>query len=519
MSLTEPSSETHLLQYRKSFLLLRWLLIILGSYLTLFPRLGSPTFLAVFGFAIAFAATNLGASIIRPNLFNERFVQNAIKAADIIFVAVTCFLLRGQDTYLYLSFIGVFLLAFVWRDLKVLLFGIFVVSVLSGIFVAYRMFWDNLNAAFVPEQITPTTSDFEQFAFLSMFFLVSLFYLFLTEQMQRHAAMSTTILEEKQRAEVTVEIACALSSSVNSHAILSLIARRLCDVMGASDCTLGRVDSQRKAIEVVATYPEQNAVKVTVDIAVYAELSKAYETGEVVFVSSLNGDRAERAAVAAPMLVDDAVIGLIHLKFAKVRKALSGPDNRFLQVMSGTAASALLSAQLFEEVEHRARTDFLTNLPNHWFFQSQLSNELARAQRYNHPLSLMIVDLDFLKTVNDRFGHPSGDMVIRGIGETIRKACRESDFAARYGGEEYTVILPETTLEEAVRVAERVRAMIAAHEFTGIGTVTASIGVANFPINALGKEDLIRIADHALYVAKNSGRDRVSYFTYQLITQ
>src|SRR5947207_15998933 len=124
------------------------------------------------------------------------------------------------------------------------------------------------------------------------------------------------------------------------------------------------------------------------------------------------------------------------------------------------AANSLLNAHLFEEVEHRSLTYFLTRLPNHRFFQTTLSIELGRAQRHNHPLSLLIIDLDFLKEVNDRFGHPSGDLVIRTIAETIRSTCREIDFAARYGGEEFTVILPETPLAGAIQVADRIRERI-----------------------------------------------------------
>src|SRR5262249_42538220 len=132
------------------------------------------------------------------------------------------------------------------------------------------------------------------------------------------------------------------------------------------------------------------------------------------------------------------------------------------------------------------------------------------------PLSLLMIDLDFLKSVNDRFGHPSGDLVIRTIAETIRKSCREIDFAARYGGEEFTVILPDTTVSGAVQAADRIRENVAAQQFPGIGNITASIGVSNYPVNALSKEDLIRVADQALYVAKKDGRDRVGHFDFQM---
>ena len=148
-----------------------------------------------------------------------------------------------------------------------------------------------------------------------------------------------------------------------------------------------------------------------------------------------------------------------------------------------------------------------------------MSVELARAQRHNHPLSLLIIDLDFLKEVNDKFGHPSGDMVIRRVAETIRGSCREIDFAARYGGEEFTVILPETPQAGAIQVADRIRERISSEHFSRIGNVTASVGVSNYPVNALTKEDLIRVADKALYIAKNGGRDRVAYFNYQMMTR
>ena len=97
--------------------------------------------------------------------------------------------------------------------------------------------------------------------------------------------------------------------------------------------------------------------------------------------------------------------------------------------------------------------------------------------------------------------------------------CRNFDFAARYGGEEFAVILPETPLEGAIQTAERIRERISLIEFSGVGHITASIGIANYPVNALGKEDLIRVADRALYIAKNNGRNRVAYFNYQLVAR
>jgi diguanylate cyclase (GGDEF)-like protein len=243
-------------------------------------------------------------------------------------------------------------------------------------------------------------------------------------------------------------------------------------------------------------------------------LKQAHQSRKLLFLPHAK----PHALIAVPMVAQDAVLGLIYIRSRRFGSELSETTVPFFEVMASSAANAFRNAQLFEEVEHRAQTDFLTGLPNHRFFQTALSR-IGRAQRHNHPLSLLIVDLDFLKDVNDRYGHPSGDMVIRTVAGIIHGSCRDIDFAARYGGEEFTVILPETSLNGAIQAADRIRERIAAQQIVGIGNITASIGVSNYPVNALGKEDLIRVADQALYVAKHGGRDRVAYFNYQMITR
>jgi diguanylate cyclase (GGDEF)-like protein len=325
-------------------------------------------------------------------------------------------------------------------------------------------------------------------------------------------------MEEKRRADVMFEITRSISSSLNTQEVLYLIVTRLSEVFGARDCSIVRVDAQTRTAKMVVKSAEPKLPETNIDLEQYPELLQAFDTQEIVFVSSLTRG-ANQSVVAVPMRVKNSVLGLIYLRLNQNWLKISEGDDRFFRVMSATAANALRNAEMFEEMEHRARTDFLTGLPNHRSFQATLSTELGRAQRHNHPLSLLIIDLDFLKEVNDKFGHPAGDMVIRAIAETICKGCREFDVAARYGGEEFTVILPETPLEDASLVAERIREMIAEYNFPGVGTITASIGVSNFPVNALGKEDLIRVADQALYVAKNNGRDKVAFFNYQLITR
>jgi len=487
-------------EHRRSFFSLRWLVVILASYLTLFSHLSSANFPVLFVFMLLFAATNVAIVFVPTAWFSSSSGQRAISICDLFFVTITFYLLRIPGTYLYLAFILIFALAVIWSELKVVLFSLLVVSVLFGLFNYFRI------------QQFEFAVNMEQFLTLSLFFVVSMFYVFLSRQLKRDARLSMDVLEEKRNAEIMVEITRGLSSSLKTQDVLRVVGNRLREVLDAVECSIIGIDPKTgDAAEMVRTQGSESSDR-KVDLAAVPELKEAYDGRKMIF-----RDVGEQSVAVVPMIAQDNVLGLIYVIGRNTGRPVSERTIRFFEIMASTAANALRNAQLFEEVEHRARTDFLTGLPNHRYFQATLSAELGRAQRHSHPLSLLIIDLDYLKIVNDRFGHPSGDMVIRAVAETIRLGCRDFDFAARYGGEEFTVILPETPLPGAILVADRIREKIAQVEFAGIGRITASVGVSNFPLNALSKEDLIRAADQALYIAKNGGRDRVAYFNYQLV--
>ncbi len=491
------------LEHRKAFLLLRWLLIVLASYLTLFSYLGTDRFNLIFGLAVFFSLTNLAFTLAPQLQFEGRTFQNTIAAIDVVLVATTLYLLRDEATPLYIAFFSIFLLTLIWRDFKLVFFSIFLVGLLFGLFRNFVLFGFQLDVSF------------EDFLTQALFFVVSIFYVFLAERMKLDAVLSSAVLEEKQYAEAMVEITRAVSSSLNSGEVLFEIASRTREVLNAIECSIIRVDAKTNRGYIMVKSSDPTIRDVEVDLKDNPELQEAYDSRRILVAPHAK----PHGLVAVPMISRDTVLGLIHVRADGLDRSLSDANLRFFEVMASTVANALRNAQLFEEVEHHARTDFLTGLPNHRFFQATLSAELGRAQRHNHQLSLLIIDLDFLKEVNDRFGHPSGDKVIRSVADTIRSSCREFDFAARYGGEEFTVILPETPLSGAIQLADRIRERIAAEYFPGIGSITASIGISNYPVNALTKEDLIRVADQALYVAKNGGRDRVAYFNYQMVTR
>jgi len=159
--------------------------------------------------------------------------------------------------------------------------------------------------------------------------------------------------------------------------------------------------------------------------------------------------------------------------------------------------------------EEAAFTDHLTGLANRRRFERQLEREVARMERYGHPFSLLMIDIDRFKDLNDSFGHDAGDDAIRRLSKVLREGTRGIDLAARIGGEEFAVLLVETSKEGGLEVAERLRAAIKVLEIPNAHYITASFGVAECPRDAQTAADVLKAADVALYEAKRNGRDRV----------
>ncbi len=180
--------------------------------------------------------------------------------------------------------------------------------------------------------------------------------------------------------------------------------------------------------------------------------------------------------------------------------------------LAGQAVVALENARLHRMVERQALVDGLTGLANRRQADEALASELARTERLGGPVGLILADVDDFKAVNDRFGHPTGDLVLRDLAETLRENVREIDTAARWGGEEFALILPGTDLEGAAQVAERIRVALAEKEMTSVDGaplhVTASFGVATSG-STTTVQQLVEAADEALYRAKRAGKDRV----------
>lgn len=231
---------------------------------------------------------------------------------------------------------------------------------------------------------------------------------------------------------------------------------------------------------------------------------------QVIFTKTANLKDA-KSALVLPLIVRENPMGTLVLA-ANRTGAFPTAARQTLQVLANQLASALANAAAVKRLEELATIDGLTGCLNKRAFNEEFEKRLKSAERFKHNLTLIVTDIDHFKSVNDTYGHATGDVVIRRLGELLRESKRETDVVARFGGEEFCILCEETDTEGALLLAERIREELAATVFPtekGRLQVTCSLGVASFPKNAKTQQALFEASDQALYAAKRSGRNKV----------
>ena len=222
-----------------------------------------------------------------------------------------------------------------------------------------------------------------------------------------------------------------------------------------------------------------------------------------------------QSLICLPLIVKEEAIGVINISNKKDGKFFNQDDLDFMGALANQAAIAISNAKLYE----LAITDSLTGLFIRRHFEYLFDTEIKRSARYKHSISLLMMDIDNFKNINDSYGHQMGDEMLKKISDVIKKTIRKIDMPCRFGGEEFTLILPETNKVNSRKIAERLRERIA--EITAKTKAgetispTISIGIANFPVDGQDKEELIGHADEALYFAKEKGKNCVAEYGEQ----
>ncbi len=219
-----------------------------------------------------------------------------------------------------------------------------------------------------------------------------------------------------------------------------------------------------------------------------------------------------KVSLCLPMMGQGEILGLFYL-YSDHPDSLDENKRQLAQTVSEQVSLAITNLQLREKLQNQSICDPLTGLYNRRYLEESLVQEIHRAQRHQHSVGVMMIDIDHFKRFNDTFGHDGGDAVLTEVGKLLKANLRGSDIACRYGGEEMTLILPEASLEHTYKRAEEIRQLIKQinieYKRQSLGTITASLGVACFPQHGITGDTVIKSADSALYQAKKQGRDQV----------
>jgi len=334
----------------------------------------------------------------------------------------------------------------------------------------------------------------------------------------------------EQDKEITLinRLTTIITSSVSIQEIFEGFAQELKQIVDVDWAAIALVDGDEVCLSalsgtIVSPWQrgEKIALKGTGTEWVCRERKSSYETDLARYhrfwTDEYYSKQGIRSIVYLPLAIKDQGIGSLVLASLKPN-AYSQRQIRLLEQVALQIATPIENAQLYARAEQRARIDELTGLFNRRHFEERLKEEIGRHSRYGDLFCLLLLDLDNFKAYNDIYGHPAGDILLNQIGKIIKGSVRSVDQAFRYGGDEFTVVLPQAAVDDAYVVAERVRVQIARGMEQKEIAVTCSVGVASYPADGVISGELVTVADTALYYAKRTGGNRV-YLSSKILSE
>ncbi len=332
---------------------------------------------------------------------------------------------------------------------------------------------------------------------------------------------SLDLAHSLQYIEAFSQIGQALTSSLDKKVVLQVILQKVTTLFHPSSWALYLVDEKTQilGIEILINQPGINRMEpIKMDESLAGHVFKSnqsllYNQSKPILPIKVHKDIS--TSMICLLKSRGRTLGLIELNRLQNDKLpnYNEHDLKLLNVFADFAAISIENAKIFEKIEELTIKDDITELYNSRHLHHLIDTELNRAIRYHKEFSMIFFDLDRFKMVNDTWGHIHGSELIREVGQIVKAKIRDVDHGARYGGDEFVVLLPETNKKDAVMIAERLRSTIENHQFLkhkGLSIqFTASFGVANYPSDASSKEDLIKMADDAMYKVKHTSKNKV----------
>ncbi|ABA88426.1 response receiver sensor diguanylate cyclase [Syntrophotalea carbinolica DSM 2380] len=328
-----------------------------------------------------------------------------------------------------------------------------------------------------------------------------------------------------------LELTEIISVTRNPKRILSIIVERMIETIDVSRCSIIGINDFGELLVIASSdLPENKEIKL--NLKRYPEIEKALSTQRPIVVQDVKSnplmksvrenikDLPDNSIFVVPIVKKQNVIGTFFLRTASpLKDGITDRIFKLCQIIASISGNALENAMIFESMETNKKLleelsvrDSLTQLYNHQYYHTRFEEEFSRAQRYDLPLSCIFFDIDDFKKINDRYGHLTGDMVLRQIARLIKKLLRKSDISARYGGEEFAICLPNTGTDSANQFAERLLVLIRELSIQQLKGehVTVSMGTSTYMNNNVASyRELIQLADKAMYQAKESGKNRI----------
>ncbi|HEX7262848.1 MAG TPA: diguanylate cyclase [Candidatus Dormibacteraeota bacterium] len=477
----------------------RWIfLVVLAALVNLTPLTDAHSKITVDIALGIWAAMNLFVTVVLAKGFRpgKQFSLTTM-TLDIFFAAGLVYLSNGFNSPYFLALF----LSVITNAVR---FGA-TASVISAVFIAFIYLF--VGGSFTPATLTSNgNSRLSALGIVFLFLVVALATGYMTRELERERRQA---VQRAAQADLLRELSASISSETDIKDVFSVMVANALQMTGAGQGSM--VLASPDGLSVVATAKLKQALNSGPEVLDDTQLVQVARSGEASF-------SADHLSMVVPMASGAGVTALMSLR--RPERQFSNQDLFAVSALSGSSAVALANALRYHHSTQEATTDSLTGLYNIRELHRRLDAAFARSDRTTASISLLLIDFDHFKSVNDELGHQHGDLVLQLGARIARSSARGQDAVARYGGDELAILAADTTGIGAQRLAYRlVDAVHSAAVATTEGkTLSFSVGVATYPEDALSAQELVAAADQALYLAKREGKDRACTFP-QLVTE